>query len=124
MPDAIPTDEHVTLSFAATDEVVVVGTSADFVKAVIDAGPGPSLADDARYQSAVGRVGADHTGVAYVDIAGARTLIESHLDEATAEERAEYEESIKPFLTPFDVFAAANTVGGDVNESHAVITVK
>ena len=50
--------------------------SADFVKAVLDAGPGPSLADDARYQAAVGRVGAEHTGVAYVDIAGARTLIE------------------------------------------------
>ena len=123
-PDAIPTDAKVTISYAATDEVVVIGTSADFVKAVLDAGPGPSLADDARYQAAVGRVGAEHTGVAYVDIAGARTLIESHLDEATAGERAEYEESIKPFLTPFDVFAAANTVGGDVNESNAIITVK
>jgi len=123
-PEGIPADAHVTISYAATDEVVVIGTSADFVKAVLDAGPGPSLADDARYQSAVGRVGAEHTGVAYVDIAGARTLIESHLAEATAEERAEYEESIKPFLTPFDVFAAANTVGGEVNESHAVVTVK
>jgi hypothetical protein len=122
-PGTVPSDP-VKLAFAATDDVVVIATSADVVKAVLDAGPGPSLADDARYQAAVGRVGAEHTGVSYVDITAVRTLIESHLDEASAEERAEYEESIKPFLTPFDTFAAATTVGGDVNGNHAIVTVK
>jgi hypothetical protein len=123
-PGAIPSDEHVTIAFAATDQVVVIGSSPAFVKAVLDAGPGPSLADDSRFQATVGRVGAEHTGLSYVDVAAMRTLIESHLDEASAEERAEYEESVKPFLTPFDAFAAATVVGGDVNEHHAVITVK
>ena len=122
-PGSVPSTP-VKLAFAATDEVVVIGTDPAFVKAVLDAGPGPSLADDARYQAAVGRVGAQHTSVSYLDIAAVRTYIETHLDEMTAEERAEYEESIKPFLTPFDTFAAATVVGGDVNESHAVITVK
>jgi hypothetical protein len=92
--------------------------------AVLDAGPGPSLADDGRYQAAVGRVGNEHASVSYVDLAAVRTLIEAHLDEATAEERAEYEESIQPFLAPFDTFAAAMVVGGDVDETHAVVTVK
>jgi hypothetical protein len=116
--------DRLSIAFATTDEVVVIGSGPDFVKAVLDAGPGPSLADDGRYQSSVGRVGAEHTGVSYVDIAGVRTLIEAHLDEASAEERAEYVESIQPFLTPFDTFAAATVIGGDLNESHAIVTVK
>ena len=123
-PGTIPSDEHVTIAYAATDQVVVIGSSTAFVKSVLDAGPGPSLADDSRFQATIGRVGAEHTGVSYVDIAAVRTLIESYLDEASAEERAEYEESVKPFLTPFDTFGAANVVGGDVNETHAIITVK
>ena len=39
-------------------------------------------------------------------------------------ERAEYEESLKPFLTPFDAFAATSVTGGDTDGQHAVITVK
>ena len=91
---------------------------------VLDAGAGQSLADDARYTGLVDRVGADHTAVSYVDIAAVRGLLETHLTDATAAERAEYEESIKPFLTPFDAFAAASVTGGDTDGQHAVITVK
>ena len=40
-----------------------------------------------------------------------------HIAEATAEERAEYEESIKPFLTPFDAFAAAAVAGATPTSS-------
>jgi hypothetical protein len=122
-PGSLPSDP-VRIAFAASDGVVVIGTGPDVVKAVLDAGPGPSLADDGRYQAAVGRVGNEHASVSYVDLAAVRTLIEAHLDEATAEERAEYEESIQPFLAPFDTFAAAMVVGGDVDETHAVVTVK
>jgi hypothetical protein len=43
---------------------------------------------------------------------------------ASAEERAEYEESVKPFLVPFDALVSAAVVGGDNDENHAVITVK
>ena len=122
-PGSLPSDP-VRIAFAASDGVVVIGTGPDVVKAVLDAGPGPSLADDGRYQAAIGRVGNEHASVSYVDLAAVRTLIEAHLDEATAEERAEYEESIQPFLAPFDTFAAAMVVGGDVDETHAVVTVK
>ena len=91
---------------------------------MLDAGAGQSLADDARYSGLVGRVGASHTGVSFLDITAVRGLVESHLSEATPEERAEYEESIKPFLTPFDAFIAAGVVENSLDEQHALITVK
>jgi hypothetical protein len=115
---------NVELSYAVTDAVVVIGSGPDFVKSVLDAGSGSSLADDARYQDLVARVGEEHTGVTFMDIAAFRGILEGFLDEATAEDRAEYEESVKPFLVPFDAFIAASTVGGDLDTQHAVITVK
>jgi hypothetical protein len=115
---------NIEISYAATDGVVVLGSSPDFVKHVLDAGAGQSLADDARFVDLVGRVGASHTSVSFVDIAAVRGLLEGHLSEASAEERAEYEESIKPFLTPFDAFVAAGVIESGLNEQHAVVTVK
>ena len=117
-------DGHIEASYAATDGVVVIGSSPDFVRHVLDAGAGQSLADDARFTGLVGRVGASHTGVSFVDIAAVRALVEGLLSEATPEERAEYEESVKPFLTPFDAFVAAGVTGDGLDRQHAVITVK
>jgi hypothetical protein len=43
---------------------------------------------------------------------------------ASAAERAEYEESVKPFLTPFDALLAANAVADGLDQQHTVVTVK
>jgi len=115
---------HVEISYAATDGVVVIGSSPAFVGHVLDAGAGQSLADDARFSGLVGRVGSAGTGVAFVDIAAVRGLVEGHLSDASAAERAEYEESIKPFLTPFDAFIATGTTSDELEQQHALITVK
>ena len=117
-------DGNLEIAYAATDGVVVIGSGPDFVKHVLDAGPGESLADTARYRDLVARVGAEHTGVSFLDIAAVRGMIEGLLPMASAEDRAEYEESIKPFLTPFDALVAATTTGSDLSEQHAIITVK
>jgi hypothetical protein len=117
-------DGHIEISYAATDGVVVIGSSPDFVKHVLDAGAGQSLADDARFSGLLGRVGGTHTGVSYVDITAARGLIEGLLAKATAKDRAEYEESVKPFLAPFDAFIASTVTGSDLEQQHAIITVK
>jgi hypothetical protein len=122
-PGAVP-DAEVEIAYAATDDVVVIGSGSSFVKHVLDAGAGQSLADESRYRELVGRVGSEHTSVVFVDLAGARGLIEELLPMASAEERAEYEESIKPFLTPLDAFVAANVRSGELDVQHSVITVK
>ncbi len=120
---ALP-EGRVEISYAATDGVVVIGSGPAFVRHVLDAGAGQSLADDSRYAALVGRVGAAHTGVSFVDIAAVRGLVEGLLSEATPEERAEYEESVKPFLTPFDAFVGAGVTGDGLDQQHAIITVK
>jgi Protein of unknown function (DUF3352) len=118
-------DGNVEIAYAAPDGLIVIGSSPDFVKHVLDAGAGQSLADDARYSGLVDRVGAEHTAVSFVDIAAVRGLLEGYLtEEATPAEQAEYEESIKPFLTPFDAFVGASVVGGDLDQQHAIVTVK
>jgi hypothetical protein len=121
-PGVLP-EGNVELAYAATDGVVVIGSSPDFVKHVLDAGAGSSLADDARYQGLVGRVGAEHTGITFVDVAAIRGLVEGLLTDASPEERAEYEESIKPFLTPFDALVAAGQTGEDLERQHLIVTV-
>ncbi|CAN5446411.1 hypothetical protein BH20CHL7_BH20CHL7_16910 [soil metagenome] len=114
----------VEIAYAATDQVVIIGSGPGFVRSVLDAGAGASLADDARFTGLVGRVGAEHTGLSFVDIAAIRTLVEGLLSEATPAERAEYEESVKPFLTPFDASIASSVAGGDLDAQHIVVTVK
>jgi hypothetical protein len=122
-PGNLP-DGRAEVAYVATDQVVVIGSSADFVKHVLDAGSGPSLADDARFQALVGRVASQHTGLNFLDIAAIRGMVEGAMSSASAQERAEYEESIKPFLVPFDAYIASGVVGGSVDQGRAVITVK
>ena len=124
MPTEGLPEGDVELSWAATDEVVIIGSGPDFVAAALAAGRGESLADTQRYSDLLARVGEQNTGVTFLDFAAARTLVEGYLDEATAEERAEYEESIKPFLSRSTRSIAASVLGGDLDSQHAIITVK
>jgi len=117
-------DGNIEISYAATDGVVVIGSGPAFVRHVLDAGAGQSLADDPRFSGLVGRVGASHTGVSFIDIAAVRGLVEGLLSEATTEERAEYEESVKPFLTPFDAFVGAGVTADGLDQQHTIVTVK
>jgi hypothetical protein len=127
LPSSAPADlpgGHIEISYAATDGVVIIGSSPDFVGHALDAGTGQSLADDARFSALVGRVGAAHTAISFVDVAAVRALVEGQLGKATPKERADYEESVKPFLTPFDAFIGATVTGGALDQQHAIITVK
>jgi len=123
-PDGAVPEGHAEIAYVATDQVVAIGGSPDFVKHVLDAGAGPSLADDARFQALVGRVDANHVALSFVDIASIRTLFEGAMASASAQERGEYEESVKPFLRPFDALVATSAIGSDVDQQRSVITVK
>lgn len=122
-PSSLP-QGNVQLAYVANDDVIAIGSSVDFIKHVLDAGAGASLADDARFQALVGRVDAQHNGLSFVDLTAVRELVEGAMGSASAAERAEYEESVKPFLTPLDALVSTGTVGGDRDQMHTVITVK
>jgi hypothetical protein len=123
-PSSLP-DDPIRLAYVVTDEVVAIGSSPDFIKRVLDAGAGASLADDARFKGLVDRVGAQHSGLTFLDVAALRGHVEAMMaSTASAAERAEYEESVKPFLTPFDALLAANAVADGLDQQHTVVTVK
>jgi hypothetical protein len=122
-PSSVP-DDHVQIAYAATDKVVVIGASSDFVKHVLDAGGGASLAKDARFSALLGRVGATHSGLQFVDLAAIRALVEGSMSSASAAARTRYETSVNRFITPFEALIAAGAVGGELDQAHLVMTVK
>jgi hypothetical protein len=123
-PSKLPNDK-IQLAYTVTDDVVAIGSSPDFVKHVLDAGAGASLADDARFKGLVDRVGSQHRSLTFLDVAVVRGYIETRMaTEASAQEKAEYEESVKPFLTPFDALISAGAVADGLDQTHTQITVK
>lgn len=119
-PSSLPSG-RARIAYVANDQVIAIGSSPDFIKHVLDAGAGASLADDARFKGLIGRVDAEHNAVTFVDLAAIRALAEGAMD---ATERAEYDESVKPFLTPFDGLISTGSVGGEVDRTRTLITVK
>jgi hypothetical protein len=120
----VPTG-NVEIAYAVTDKVVVIGSGANFVKAVLDTTPSTSLASNESYKTLADRAGTG-TGGAYVDLEGVRGLIEKAAvdGKADAAELKKYETDIKPFLVPFDAMFAAGSIDGDLTRSVIYITVK
>jgi hypothetical protein len=117
-PAPIPAD--LGISFAATDEVVVLGVGTDFTKAVLDARTGASLAQTERFSGAMAQAGTSHSALFWVDAIGLRGLAETHL---SAEEKAEYDSDIKPYLEAFDSVIGTFNPGTDLDRGTVIIRV-
>jgi hypothetical protein len=113
----------VTLTYALTDQVVVIGSSAPFIQHVLDTTTASSIASTDRYRSLAGRV---DVGIrtAFVDLAAIRGLAESAFAGAASPGVAGYEQEVKPWLEPFDALFASTSVKGGVSSSRVIITVK
>jgi hypothetical protein len=111
-PSMLPSDFELELAWAVADDVVVMGVGPQFVKDVLDARTGESLADQPRYTALIDAAGAENAGVLWLDIAGIRGMIEPLLP---AEATAEYERDLKPYVEALDAFGGATVVGTDVD---------
>ncbi|HEY7131553.1 MAG TPA: DUF3352 domain-containing protein [Candidatus Limnocylindrales bacterium] len=121
----LPPGYKAEIAWAANDSVAVIGYGRDFVNAVLDAGPGNSLGDDARFQGLLGRVGAENISLGYLDVAGIRTLVEPLLRaEATPEKWAEYEKEYKPYLDHYDALIGAVRKDGSLDRGSVQLTVR
>ena len=110
-------------AWAANKDVVVIGYASSFVKAVLDAGPGTSLADDARFKALLGRVGADNLGMSFIDMAAIRGLVEPLAQAAApADAWAYYAKEIQPYLKPLDAVITNVRKDGSSDRSTGVIT--
>jgi hypothetical protein len=113
------------IAYTVTKDIVVAGYGQAFVESVLDAGPGPSLADDARVADLAKRVGEENLGFTFLDVSAIREFVEPLLKaEMPADKWAFYEKEIKPFLLPLDAFASSAREDGDLNRLPAVYTVK
>jgi hypothetical protein len=112
-------------AWAANKDVVVMGYGASFVNAVLDAGPGSSLADDARFKALLGRVGADKLGMGFIDIAAIRGLIEPLVQaQAPADAWAQYVKEIQPYLKPLDAVISSSRKDGANDRSTGALTAR
>jgi hypothetical protein len=120
-PD-VPEGERVELAVAITDDVVVLSAGPGFARAVLDAGAGDSLADDARYQAQIGKVGGENTASMFVDLAAIRGIFERLAGE-TPGALDQYESDIKPYLLPLDAYVQATLREGELMRTISLVTV-
>lgn len=119
--DAEMVPERIDLAYTVTDEVVVLGSSPAFAKAVLDARDGPSLADEPRFADLVGRAGAEHAALHWLDLARGRTFVEGLIP--AGEEREEYESEVKPYVEALDAILGTHVEGDEIDASTLIISV-
>jgi Protein of unknown function (DUF3352) len=117
---AAPLPADLSISFAATEEVVVLGVGTDFSKAVLDARTGATLAQTERFSESMAQAGTSHSALFWVDVIGLRGLGETQL---SAEDKAEYEADLKPYLEAFDSVIGTFTPGTDLDRGTVIIRV-
>ncbi|MDQ3127162.1 MAG: DUF3352 domain-containing protein [Chloroflexota bacterium] len=124
-PDSLPPGYKAEIAWATNADVTVIGYGATFVKDVLSAGPGTSLADDVRFKALLGRVGADNISSGYVDIAGIRTLLEPLMERmAPPAEWTSYVTEIKPYLDHLDAAIQAVRKDQGLDLGSGFITVR
>ncbi|MDP2350572.1 MAG: DUF3352 domain-containing protein [Chloroflexota bacterium] len=117
---AIEAPANLKIAYAVTDDVVVLGYGTDFVKAVLDARTGDSLAKSERFASALKLVDKAHGSLVWLDLAAMRGLVESQIP---ADEKGAYQTEIKPYLDAFDSVIGVNLPGETVDRSTLILRV-
>jgi hypothetical protein len=109
-----------TISYAVTDKVVVLGYGTDFTKAVIDtAAGGPSLASTDRFKTSLTQAGASNSALLWVDVTGVRGLVEGMIPDL-----GDYGANVKPYLASFDSVIATSVPGDTIDAGTLIIRVK
>ena len=109
---------NIKIAYAVTDQVVVIGSGTDFVKAVLDAGTGDSLAKTDRFASALNQADKVNAALLWLDVAGIRTVAETQVP---ASDKAAYETDVKPYLKAFDSVIGTYVPGDTLDGTTLVI---
>jgi uncharacterized protein DUF3352 len=117
-----PIGGHAEIAYASTADLVVIGVGSRFVKSVLDAKPGSSLADDARFRALLARVGERNTTDAFVDLTAVRELAESLAAKQSG--YGEYLKNYQPYLVPLDAWVQATVIDGELDRSTSVVVRK
>ena len=122
-PSQLPPGYKAEFAWATNADVTVIGYGTTFVKAVLDAGPGNSLADDARFKGLLDRVGAQNMGMTFVDIKAIRELFEPFVQQyAPPDQWNRYITEIQPYLKPIDAIVSSVRRDGNLDRGSFVFT--
>jgi hypothetical protein len=113
-----PTD--LAVAYAVTKEVVVLGYGTDFVKGVLDARTGDSLAKSERFSRALTQVGREHASLLWLDVGAVRDYVEGMVPAAS---RSAYDANTKPYLAGFDSVIATTIPGDKIDSGTFIIRV-
>jgi hypothetical protein len=120
---SLPPGYKAEIAWASNADIAVIGYGESFVEAVLDAGPGHSLADDARFKGLLERVGTENIALTFVDIKAIRTLLEPIIrSTAPAEVWSQYTAHLQPFLQPIDALIATGRKDGSNDRGVTIIT--
>jgi hypothetical protein len=103
---------NLKLSYAVTDKVVVLSPDVAFVKAVLDAGTGGTLAASDRFKAASASAGSAGGAFLWLDAAGARDLVASMVPSA---DRTTYTADFKPYLDSLDSIIGTFSPGASID---------
>ena len=117
---AVEAPSEIKIAFAVTDEVVALGYGTDFVKGVLDARTGDSLAKTERFATALAQAGKSHASLLWLDIAGVRDFVEGMVP---SDMKGEYDTNAKPYLQAFDSLISTQVPGETIDSGTMVIRV-
>ncbi|HSH21516.1 MAG TPA: DUF3352 domain-containing protein [Candidatus Caenarcaniphilales bacterium] len=113
-------DRLPSIGFAFTDDGLLLVGVDDFVRDALDRESDGLAATDS-YRTALEAGGSENAGVAYLDLAALRQLMEKDMDER---ERVRYEREIQPYLAPFTRVVSVTVREGDELVSRTLVYVE
>jgi len=118
---AVTVPGNVQIAYAVTNDVVVLGYGTDFVKGVLDARTGDSLAKTDRFKAALNQADKENAALLWLDVAGVRSFAESQIPAA---DKATYQADAKPYLDAFDSVIGTYAPGETLDGSTLVIHMR
>jgi hypothetical protein len=118
----VPVTGSISLSWAVKADLVVVGSSADFVRGVLATTSDSSLASDETFRSLLDEAGRSHAALGWVDVGGAIGLA-GHFGSGTAG-LLDGSTDAAQYLAPLDAALGTFVVGGSVDRSTLIVSVK
>ncbi len=117
LDEMLPTPTGIAVQYALTDDRALIGIGGTFVGRVLELEPSDALGSVERFTSAVDDLGgASNTGVAWLDLVGAREALETYLLPRLGVRDVEgfYESEIRPWLLPLDRVVSVTRLDGEV----------
>ena len=115
--EGMPVPTGISLQVTVTDDRAIIGLGEAFVGRVLELGEADSLAAQPRYADAVAELGpTSNAGVAWMDLAGTRTAIETALAPMLEmmDPDGAYESVVQPWLVPLDRMVSVSVLDGEL----------